>query len=169
MVWTREPGDYLAADGYTLKYYFAGPDTFQAEAEASNDGTGWTITLGAAQTTGKAAGTYGWRAYFEKGDGATLERYLFDRGSVALTADFTAANPGDLVSSDAKLLEIVEAACEGRLTADLENYQVDGTAVSKIPIERLLILRGILRAAVWREENEGVFSPSVAVAHRAPS
>jgi len=62
---------------------------------------------------------------------------------------------GSFVTWEEKTLAVVEAALSGRLTADIQSYQIAGRAVNKIPIAELKQLRGELRAAVWRQQNPG--------------
>ena len=50
---------------------------------------------------------------------------------------------------------VVEAALAGRLTSDIQSYQIAGRSVNKIPISELLQIRGRLRAAIWRQNNPG--------------
>jgi hypothetical protein len=54
-----------------------------------------------------------------------------------------------------RTLVIVEAAIAGRLTSDIQSYQIAGRAVSKIPVQQLRVIRGELRAAIWRQNNPG--------------
>jgi hypothetical protein len=62
---------------------------------------------------------------------------------------------GSFVTWEEKTLTVVEAALQGRLTADIEHYQIAGRAVQRIPIQELRKIRGELRAAVWRQQNPG--------------
>lgn len=52
-------------------------------------------------------------------------------------------------------LAVIEAVLGGRITADIQAYQIAGRSVTKIPIDELMKMRGMLRAAVWRQENPG--------------
>ncbi|MGH9745128.1 MAG: hypothetical protein ACRD59_03320, partial [Candidatus Acidiferrales bacterium] len=56
---------------------------------------------------------------------------------------------------EAQTLVVVEAAISGRLTSDIQAYQIAGRSVSKIPIADLRKIRGELRAAIWRQNNPG--------------
>ena len=49
---------------------------------------------------------------------------------------------------------VIEAALEGRLTKDLESYQIAGRSISKIPVETLMKMRGRY-AGLVREERTG--------------
>jgi hypothetical protein len=52
-------------------------------------------------------------------------------------------------------LAVIENVLAGRITADIQSYQIAGRSVLKIPIDELMKLRGNLRAAKWRQENPG--------------
>jgi hypothetical protein len=52
-------------------------------------------------------------------------------------------------------LAVIESVLAGRITSGIENYQIAGRSVTKIPIKELLCIRGTLRAAVWRQNNPG--------------
>ena len=56
---------------------------------------------------------------------------------------------------EAQTLVVVEAAIAGRLTSDIQTYQIAGRSVSKIPSAELRMIRGELRAAIWRQNNPG--------------
>src|SRR5262249_44312146 len=60
-------------------------------------------------------------------------------------------------------LAVVEAAIAGRLTSDIQAYQIAGRSVSKIPIEDLRRIRGELKAAIWRIKNPGRLGESYKV------
>ncbi len=54
-----------------------------------------------------------------------------------------------------RTLAVVEAAISGRLTSDIQAYQIAGRSVSKIPIAELRTIRGELKASIWRQNNPG--------------
>lgn len=76
-----------------------------------------------------------------------------------------------------RTLVVVEAAISGRLTADIQAYQIAGRSVSKIPIEELRTIRGELKAAIWRQNNPGqlgvpykvAFTPDEEIAEFPPT
>lgn len=40
-----------------------------------------------------------------------------------------------------RMLDAIEAALEGRVTADVQSYQISGRSITKIPIAELMTLR----------------------------
>ncbi|MGN6104065.1 MAG: hypothetical protein ACTHU0_03100 [Kofleriaceae bacterium] len=159
--WTRSVADYTAADGYTLRYYFAGPDTFQVDAVESTGG--WLVTVTSAQTAEKAAGIYRWRAYAEKGSGDDRERWLVATGTLTLEANLAAAEPGDQQSFAERMVAAIKARLEARAGVDLESYGVAGKQAQKIPFQQLRQELGVWQRVVWREQNPGKLCPTVQV------
>lgn len=151
--WRRSYGEFLPADGWQLKYYFAGQDIFSV---TPNGDTGeWLTTLAPATTGAKKPGTYRWTLYAEKGQPDVTERRRVAAGTVLLSPNITTAAAGDLTPFAEQLLPIVEAAIKGRLTIDQQSYQIDGTAIVNIPILELKKIRAELRTEIWRKRNPG--------------
>lgn len=65
------------------------------------------------------------------------------------------AAAGTFNTWEEQTLVVVEAAIAGRLTSDIQAYQIAGRSVSKIPIAELRTIRGELKAAIWRQTNPG--------------
>lgn len=165
--WRRSYGDYSPTDGWTLKYYFVGPSLFTVTA-ADTAGE-WRATVTPATTTNKKAGTYRWTLYAEQGSPTVTERRRVAAGTLTLTADITAAGPGSLAPLAETALPIIEAAITGRLTADQQSFQIDGTAITNIPIIELKRLRAEFRSELWRKRNAGVAAQPVHLRFVRPS
>lgn len=150
--WRRSFGDFRPADGWALKYYFAGPDIFSVAP--SGDTGEWLATLAPGDTQAKKPGTYRWTLYAELGAPVT-ERRRIATGTVLLSPNITTAAAGDLTPFAEQLLPIVEAALTGRLTVDQQSLQIDGTAIVNIPIVELKRIRAELRTEIWRKRNPG--------------
>lgn len=148
--YTRTFADFTPAGGWALRLHLAGASVLSKSAAPSGDS--FVVTLTASETAKLAAGTCRWVERVTHGDGRLLD---VASGSVVVTADLAAARAGDLQSWEEKTLAIVEAALAGRLTSDIESYQILGRAVSKIPAKDLLRLRGELRATVSAQRNRG--------------
>lgn len=151
--WTRAFGDFPAADGWTLRYYFRGPDTFDVVADGS--GSAWLVTVKPGDTQGKAAGLYRWTAFAERGAAATLERYSVATGLLTLTPDLTTAAAGALQSFEEQALPIVEAALKGTLTKAQAAFTINGTAVTKFSPAELERLRVKYRKAIRLRRGRG--------------
>jgi hypothetical protein len=74
---------------------------------------------------------------------------------VQIEPNLATAPAGAFLTHAEKTLGIIELALIGRLTADLESYQIAGRAVTKIPIRELRELRGWYAAEVARAQNPG--------------
>ena len=61
-----------------------------------------------------------------------------------------------------RVFAAIKDAIEGRITTDTQSFAINGRAVSQIPIEELLRLKGLYAAAV-RRERTGKIGPSVSV------
>ena len=149
VTYTRTIPDYPATAGWTLSLRLSGIDVLAQNATAS--GADYVVTLTAAATAPLHAGLYVFEERVTKG----AEVYTVASGNVTVTANLATAGAGDLQSWDEKTLAVVEAALAGRLTSDLESYQIAGRAVTKIPIKDLLELRNQLSARVARMKNNG--------------
>jgi hypothetical protein len=152
--WYRTFSDYPASEGWVLTYSFRGADALDLNAtHITNDGTRYVIVVPAATTALLQPGVFTWTAY------ATLagERYTAATGTAVVQADLATAEPRE--SDAVRQLAIVEAAIEGRLTADTESFQINGKSVNKTPIETLYKIRDKLRWEVYGERNGSLSMP----------
>lgn len=168
--WLKAFKDYRPTEGagtWTLSYAIVGPDKLVWDASWVTTGTGdWTVEIPAASTANLLKGTYRWTAILT--GGGTLSG---DRGTPAAGVFTVLPNPatlkaGDTLSSAAKNLALVEAALEGRLTADMQSYSIGGRSVTAIPVSELYALRAQFRNELWRERNPGKAGPARLVAFR---
>lgn len=160
--WDRRLPAHLAADGWTLKYAVRGPEDLDVTATADDDT--YQIRVTPAQST-IDAGTYRLIGYLEKGEPVTDRDIIYDAPLTVL------ANPLLSVgrrSHAEETLFLIEAAIEGRIPADRESFEIDGTQITRIPIDQLLKLRGRYAALVKRQRRRGSFS-SVEVQFVRPS
>lgn len=156
--WDKSLADYSAADGWELYYVLLGATAFpiRGAGVVTAVGAGWEIRVAAEATADLAAGSYRLAGYVAK----DTERYEVYLGRVTVAANFAVLADGR--STAERELAIIDAAIAGRLSADLQSYQVQGRAVNKIPIEELSRMRGKLRAQVYRERT-GRLGPRVEV------
>lgn len=151
---TRLAVDYPASS-WTLAYRLNGPSPRTITATA--DGDTFCVRAPAATTRNMTGGVYELVGYVTDG----TDRFTVYESTVLVAED--PARKAAFTSHAEKTLAILEAAIEGRLTADIESYQVEGRAVNKIPVAELRRLRGFYAAAVWRERNPGRLSRNVEV------
>lgn len=159
VVWSKSLADYSPADGWALKYRIVG-GTINLELTADASSGTWLATIAAnalaaivALTTARLVG------WVEK----DAEKWTIYDDYVRVEANLRTATAEQLKSQAQKNLDAIDAALAGRITADLEQYQINGRAVTKIPIKELQELRGVFVAIVWREQNRGASFPSHAI------
>lgn len=145
--------DYPATDGWTLTYSFRGP-TALADQTATTSGSGYLVTIPAATTTALSAGTYYWNARVSlAGEVHTVARGVL---TVTLVA-------GALVlTHNEKMLAAINAALEGRIVADMQQYTIGGRMVQKIPFKELAHFKAVYEAKVYRDRNPGQIGVPVA-------
>jgi hypothetical protein len=144
---TREFNDFSNTDwAYTI--YFNGASNVFHKAGV-NQGNGWLITLTPTDLA-VAAGIY---RYIERLVNAatptpTGEVYTVGDGVAQIEVDLATAPAGAMLTFWEKTLAVVEAALSGRLTSDLQSYQIAGRAVQKIPIKELMQIRGYAKSMI---------------------
>lgn len=146
---------YSSQDGYTLTFAFNGPGQLLSSAAGvtitpKTDGS-WDITV-STTASAIAPGKYDLAYFVTKAGERTMASLV---KGITVQPDFFTVASGSLQSQAEKNLAVVEAAINGRLTSDIQNYQILGRAVSKIPIKELMDIRGKLRAEVYRERHPG--------------
>lgn len=160
VVYTKAVPDYLPADGWTLKLYIRGAVTLNKTATVS--GTSYVVTLTSTDTATLSAGGYRWAEQVEKA-GTPLEVHEIDRGELLVELNLATAAANDALTYEEKTLAVIEAKLSGRLTADMESYQIAGRAVSRIPVKELEALRDKYRLRVYQQRNGGKFSRTLRV------
>lgn len=153
--WRKAVSEFPASAGWQLAYRLAGESDLAIAwgTHVSADGDGFLVLVPAA-STGKPAGTYVLTGFVTKGS----ERYtLLDADGRPLEVVVTVlANPATAVnakSHDETVLALINAALEGRLSADQEEFQINGRSVKHIPIEELIKLQGQYRARIIAARN----------------
>lgn len=143
--------DYLPSDGWALSYALSGAaaDVIAINATTSTSGDYFEVRVPAATTARYVAGTYRLVGYVTK----SPDRFPAFSGVLRVLTNYAVAVPA--LSNDETTLAAIEAAVSGRLTADIEEYQINGRAVKKIPMAELVKLQGIYRSRVARERNGG--------------
>lgn len=163
-VWKYSDPDFPLTEGWALSYALAGAAVLAWTAGwGSASGNVTTVTIPAATTTDLTAGSYEFTRIWT-GSGTYAGRVH----TVALPRLTILANPqtraaGDGQTHAERTLAVLEAALEGRLTDDIEQYQIGGRAVSKIPVRELVALRATYRLEVWRQRHPGQAYPSAVV------
>jgi hypothetical protein len=150
---TRLLADFPPGAGWTYTIYFNGANNvFNKAGVAQADGS-FLVTIAPADTASLTPGAY---RYAERvTNGFEVYDMVGDELVVQIEPNLATAPAGAFLTHAERTLGILEAALSGRLTADLESYQIAGRQVSKIPIKQLRELRGWYAAEVARAQNPG--------------
>jgi hypothetical protein len=154
--WTRALADYLPSDGWVLTYSIRGLSVLlDADVVVTPGASNYAVAVAANKTAALLPGTYRWAAFVTKAG----ERYTADEGVLVVERNLSTAAAGDALSHAEKALPIVEAALAGRLTADVEEYMINGKQVRKIGVPELKKLRKQYRNEIWRQRNGNKLGP----------
>jgi hypothetical protein len=152
---SRNLDDYQPADGWMYTIYLNGlTQKFNKAATVDDEGV-FQIVFDPADTASLVPGPF---RYAERVSNSTTgETYDLtgDELVIVIEPNVASAAAGVFNTWEERTLAIVEGAISGRLSADLQAYQIAGRSISKIPIAELRTIRGELRAAVWRQNNPG--------------
>lgn len=157
--WRIAFADFPVSEGYVLSYALQSTsDVTQAPLTwntdfVTDDGSEFTVSIPAATTAPFVAGGYRLSAFLT----LASDRYSPYSAPLLVLPDASTA-AGSAVTHAEKVLGYIEAVIEGRATADVESYQINGRALNRTPIKDLLALRSRYRTEVWKERNPG-FSP----------
>jgi len=155
--------DYPQSEGWDLQYDLQGvsrlvdnTDITVAWQSSGDDVNHWLISITAAKTAPLTPGRYRLIGKFAGSGAYAARRETLDELDTVLVVepDPRVAVAGTFQTHAEKTLAVIEAALEGRLTSDLESYQIAGRAVNKIPIRELTRLRGRY-AGLVRQERTG--------------
>lgn len=164
--WHRSFEDFPASQGWSYVFYANGAaNKFQIAATTNPDGNSFDIVIPASLTASIAAGRYQCAEVLTSTDDPPqVVHPQKDMMELLVEANVATASAGAFVSHIERALPIIEAAIEGRLTADIENYQIQGRSISKIPIVELIRYRGMYKSKLYQLQNPGRLGPSVEIA-----
>lgn len=155
--WDRSFSAFPAADGWSLTYHLRGAASLDIAAAVA--GAGFEVRVPATSTSALPAGSYRLAGYASNG----AERIEVYNAVLTVLPNFAAAGADAGLSHAERTLRIIEAAIEGRISSDMESYQVNGRAITKIATPELVRLRGHYASRVWRERNPGRLGATVEV------
>ncbi len=159
--------DYPNSESWTLEYDLVGvgilltTDVTIAFQTSGDDINHWLVTVTAAKTAAIDDGRYDlFKRFVGSGTHAGRTETIGRDGkvggppfSVAIREDPRVATAGMFQTHAERTLFVIESALEGRLTKDLESYQIAGRSISKIPIETLMKMRGRYAGLVQQERT----------------
>lgn len=146
--WTEGFALYPASAGWSLSFslYRYGQPVLQIDAGAS--GADFCVSVPAATTAGKIAGTWQWTACVTKG----TDRFTVGNGTVTLLPDLAAATEGtDLRTDNAKILEALIATQQRRSSKEQESLQIGGRSIRYMAPDELEKMIGIYTYKVKAE------------------
>lgn len=151
---TRTLGDFQPSDGWTYTIYLNGlTQKFSKAASVLNNI--FQIEFLPADTASLNPGPFRYAERLTNSVTGEVYDITGDELVINIEPNVATAAAGVFNTWEEQTLAIVEAAIRGRLTADIQAYQIAGRSVSKIPIAELRTIRGELRAAIWRQNNPG--------------
>ena len=154
MKFTRTLDDFQPSDGWTYAIYLNGlTQKFNKGATVLNNI--FQIQFLPADTAALNPGPYRYAERLTNSVTGDVYDVTGDELVINIEPNVSSAAAGVFNTWEERTLAIVEAAISGRLTADIQAYQIAGRSVSKIPIQELRQIRGELRAAIWRQNNPG--------------
>jgi len=142
--WSKQLSEYLATDGWELKYSLVN-QTQHYEIASLASGDGYEVSITSTVSASWSAGSYRLFGYVSK-EG---ERITIHESSVTIKPNFTSAV--DLRSFAEITLEAVEAVIAKTATKDQQQVTVDGQTLARRNIADLILLRDRMK----REVNSG--------------
>lgn len=143
------PSDYLATDGWILKYRFTPRGTGAAIVlVAVAEGASFRTRATSAVTADFVAGDYTFAKWVEKG----TERATLETGNFSISPDPAQIAAGtDTRSHVEKTLAAIEAMLEGKASKDVQEYTIGDRQLKYFTIGELMVWRDKYRAQLASE------------------
>ena len=130
--WKKTISDYPASE-WTLTYYLRKDGATATSFSAAADGDTHLVTVAAATTAGYAAGVYDIIGVVVK----AAEKYVVFDGIFEVLTNPATAGAYDPRTHARRVLDLIEAAMEGRIPNGMESYTIGGRSINKIPLNQL--------------------------------
>jgi hypothetical protein len=154
VIFTRSLSDFLPSDGWSYQIFLNGlTQKFNKNATVV-DGV-FQIEFIPSDTASLNPGPFRYAERLTNSGTGQVFDLTGDELVINVEPNVASAAAGAFNTWEERTLVVVEAAIAGRLTSDIQAYQIAGRSVSKIPIQQLRTIRGELRAAIWRQNNPG--------------
>lgn len=159
---TFELPDYPAA-AWALSFALVSAGAIIGPLVTTASGAAHALSVPASTSSAWAPGRYRWQAYVAKG----AERITLAAGEIEIKANLAAVTTGlDTRSHAQRTLDAIEATIEGRASADVQQYEIAGRRLSKIPLPELLELRDRYRRDVRAEKASEALAQGLAPKNR---
>ena len=146
--WKKTISDYPASE-WTLTYYLRKDGATATSFSAAADGDTHLVTVAAATTAGYAAGVYDIIGVVVK----AAEKYVVFDGIFEVLTNPATAGAYDPRTHARRVLDLIEAAMEGRIPNGMESYTIGGRSINKIPLNQLRELWEKYKQDVVMEEQ----------------
>jgi hypothetical protein len=146
--WKKTISDYPASE-WALTYYLRKDGASATSFSAAADGDSYLVTVAAATTAAYASGIYDFIGWVIKG----TEKYEVFNSMIEVLPNPTSTSAYDPRSHARKVMELIEAAMEGRAENGMESYSIGGRSISKIPLGQLRELWEKYKQDVAMEEQ----------------
>ena len=146
--WKKTISDYPASE-WTLTYYLRKDGATATSFSATADGDTHLVTVTAATTAGYAAGVYDIVGVVVK----AAEKYVVYDGIFEVLTNPATAGAYDPRTHARRVLDLIEAALEGRIPNGMESYSIGGRSINKIPLNQLRELYEKYKQDVIMEEQ----------------
>ena len=146
--WKKTISDYPASE-WTLTYYLRKDGATATSFSATADGDTHLVTIAAATTAAYASGIYDFVGWVIKG----TEKYEVFNSMIEVLPNPTNTSAYDPRSHARRVMELLEAAMEGRVPNGMESYSIGGRSINKIPLSQLRELWEKYKQDVVMEEQ----------------
>lgn len=151
---SRSLDDFSPSDGWTYAIFLNGLTQKFNKAATVVDNI-FQIEFVPSDTASLNSGPYRYAERLTNSGTGEVYDITGDELVINIEPNVGSAAAGAFNTWEERTLVVVEAAINGRLTSDIQSYQIAGRSVSKIPIQELRQIRGELKAALWRQNNPG--------------
>ncbi len=146
--WKKTISDYPASE-WALTYYLRKDGASATSFSAAADGDSYLVTVAAATTAAYASGIYDFIGWVIKG----TEKYEVFNSMIEVLPNPTNTSAYDPRSHARRVMELLEAAMEGRVPNGMESYSIGGRSINKIPLSQLRELWEKYKQDVVMEEQ----------------
>jgi hypothetical protein len=159
---TRTLNDYQPSDGWGYTIYLNGLGGKFNKAASVLENV-FQIQFDPTDTATLLPGPYRYAERLTNSSSHETYDITGDQLVINIDPNVSIAPAGAFSTWEEQQLAVVELALAGRLSSGLEAYQIAGRSVSKIPMKKLMEIRGILRSMIWRQNHPGQIGVPVRV------
>ena len=144
--WNKTLSDYPASE-WSLIYYLRRDGATQTAINTTADGDTFQVNLIFALTSSTTPAVYDMIGIVTKGG----DKFVVYDGIVEVLPNPASSSAYDPRSHARKVLDLIEAAMEGRIPNGMESYTIGGRSINKIPLKELRELYEKYKQDVERE------------------